>query len=50
MELYVQQTVPVLQAHLKMAESESTSPRQGTEDPANNKSTTGGMGSSTRND
>jgi putative membrane protein len=51
MELYVQQTVPVLQAHLKMAENLKKHIGQGsTENPANNKSTTGGMGSSARND
>ena len=52
MELYVQQTVPVLQAHLKMAENlkKYVAKAGSTEDPANNKSTTGGMGSSARND
>jgi putative membrane protein len=51
MELYVQQTVPVLQAHLKMAENLKRHIGAGsTENPANNKSTTGGMGSSARND
>jgi putative membrane protein len=51
MELYVQQTIPVLQAHLKMAENlKSHISEASTEDPANNKSTTSGMGSSARND
>jgi len=51
MELYVQQTVPVLQAHLKMAENlKKHISESSTENPANNKSTTGGMGSSARND
>src|SRR5258707_172307 len=51
MELYVQQTVPVLRAHLKMAENLKRHIGKGsTENPANNKSTTGGMGSSARND
>ena len=51
MELYVQQTVPVLRAHLKMAENLKKHISEGsTENPANNKSTTGGMGSSARND
>ena len=51
MELYVQQTVPVLQAHLKMAENLKKEISKGsTENPANNKSTTGGMGSSARSD
>jgi putative membrane protein len=45
MELYIQQTVPVLQAHLKMAENlrRHVSPMSA-EDPSNNKSTTKGMG------
>jgi putative membrane protein len=47
MELYVQQTIPVLQAHLKMAENlKAHVSVAGTENPANNKSTTGGMGAS----
>jgi len=51
MDLYVQQTLPVLQAHLKMAENLKKHISEGsTENPANNKSTTGGMGSSARND
>lgn len=51
MELYVQQTVPVLKAHLMMAENLKKHIGEGsTENPANNKSTTGGMGSSARND
>jgi putative membrane protein len=51
MELYVQQTVPVLEAHLKMAENLKRHLSEGsTENPADNKSTTGGMGSSARND
>jgi predicted outer membrane protein len=51
MELYVQQTIPVLQGHLKMAENlEKQASRGSTENPANNKSTTGGMGSSARAD
>jgi len=51
MELYVQQTIPVLQAHLKMAENlKKHISEASTENSANNKSTTGGMGSSARND
>jgi putative membrane protein len=47
MELYVQQTIPVLQAHLKMAENlKAHLSAARTENPANNKSTTGGMGAS----
>jgi putative membrane protein len=47
MELYIQQTLPVLQAHLKMAENlrRHVSPMSA-EDPSNNKSTTKGMGES----
>ncbi len=47
MELYIQQTLPVLQAHLKMAENlrHHVSPMSA-EDPSNNKSTTSGMGES----
>jgi putative membrane protein len=49
MELYVQQTIPVLQAHLKMAENLKRQMSEASkENPANNKSTTGGMGSSAR--
>jgi predicted outer membrane protein len=48
MELYVQQTIPVLQAHLKMAENlKNHISSASTENPENNKSTTRGMGSST---
>ena len=51
MELYVQQTVPVLKAHLMMAENlKKHISEASTENPANNKSTTGGMGSSARSD
>ena len=51
MELYVQQTIPVLEGHLKMAENlQRQASRGSNENPANNKSTTDGMGSSTRND
>ena len=51
MDLYVEQTVPVLQAHLKMAQNlKKHISEASTENPANNKSTTGGMGSSARND
>jgi len=47
MELYVQQTIPVLQAHLKMAENlKAHLSAAGTENPATNKSNTGGMGAS----
>lgn len=47
MELYVQQTIPILQAHLKMAENlKAHLSAAGTENPANNKTTTGGMGAS----
>jgi hypothetical protein len=47
MELYVQQTIPVLQAHLKMAENLKNHVSEASpENPANNKSTTGGMGTS----
>ena len=47
MELYIQQTLPVLQAHLKMAENlrRHVSPMSA-QDPSNNKSTTKGMGES----
>lgn len=45
MELYVQQTIPVLQAHLKMAENlKSHISAASPENPANNKSTSRGMG------
>ena len=49
MELYIQQTLPVLQAHLKMAENlrHHVSPMSA-EDPSNNKSTTKGMGESSQ--
>jgi putative membrane protein len=51
MDLYVEQSIPVLQAHLKMAENLKRHVGAGsTENPANNKSTTGGMGASARND
>jgi len=48
MEVYIQQTLPVLQAHLKMAQNlrRHVSPMSA-EDPSNNKSTTEGMGKST---
>jgi putative membrane protein len=47
MELYVQQTIPILQAHLKMAENlQAHLSAAGAENPANNKSNTGGMGAS----
>jgi putative membrane protein len=50
MELYVQQTIPVLQAHLKMAENlKNHLSAASTENPANNKSTTGGMGTTPQN-
>ena len=47
MELYIEQTLPVLQAHLKMAQNlrHRISPMSA-EDPSNNKSTTKGMGKS----
>jgi putative membrane protein len=47
MELYIEQTLPVLQAHLKMAQNlrRHESPMSA-EDPFNNKSTTKGMGKS----
>lgn len=47
MELYIEQTLPVLQAHLKMAQNlrRHVSPMSA-EDPSNNKSTTKGMGKS----
>ena len=47
MELYIEQTLPVLQAHLKMAQNlrHHVSPMSA-EDPSNNKSTTKGMGKS----
>jgi putative membrane protein len=47
MELYIDQTLPVLQAHLKMAQNlrRHVSPMSA-EDPSNNKSTTKGMGKS----
>ncbi len=47
MELYIQQTLPVLQAHLKMAQSlrRHVSPMSA-EDPSNNKSNTEGKGQS----
>jgi len=47
MELYIEQTLPVLQAHLKMAQNlrHRVSPMSA-EDPSNNKSTTKGMGKS----
>src|SRR5580692_9716333 len=51
MDLYVEQSIPVLQAHLKMAENlKKHISEASTENPANNKSTTGGMGSSARNE
>ena len=51
MDLYVEQSIPVLQAHLKMAENlKRHISDASTENPANNKSTTGGMGSSAQND
>jgi predicted outer membrane protein len=50
MELYIQQTLPVLQAHLKMAENlKAHVSMASTENPANNKSTTGGKGDSVQN-
>ena len=47
MKLYIEQTLPVLQAHLKMAQNlrRHVSPMSA-EDPSNNKSTTKGMGKS----
>jgi putative membrane protein len=47
MELYIEQTLPVLQAHLKMAQNlrHRVSPMSA-EDPSNNKSRTKGMGKS----
>jgi putative membrane protein len=47
MELYIEQTLPVLQAHLKMAQNlrRHVSPMSA-EDPSNNKSTTKSMGKS----
>jgi hypothetical protein len=47
MKLYIEQTLPVLQAHLKMAQNlrRHVSPMS-SEDPSNNKSTTKGMGKS----
>jgi putative membrane protein len=50
MELYIQQTIPVLQSHLKMAENlKKHISEASTENPANNKSTTAGMGTSAPN-
>ena len=47
MELYVEQTIPVLEAHLKMAQNLKTHlSEMPAENPANNKSNTGGMGDS----
>jgi putative membrane protein len=47
MELYIQQTIPVLQAHLKMAENlKSHVTANSSENPANNKTTDSGMGQS----
>lgn len=47
MELYVEQTIPVLEAHLKMAQNLKTHLSETpAENPANNKSNTGGMGDS----
>ena len=44
-ELYIQQTIPMLEAHLKMAENlKSHLSTASTENPANNKSETRGMG------
>ena len=48
MELYVDQTIPVLQAHLKMAENLKRTLGESTENPANNKTTDSGMGESAR--
>jgi len=48
MELYVDQTIPVLEAHLKMAENLERMSRSSEENPANNRSTTKGMGESAR--
>jgi putative membrane protein len=48
MELYVDQTIPVLEAHLKMAENLRRMEGSSTENPANNKSTNSGMGDSAR--
>jgi putative membrane protein len=45
--LYIQQTIPVLQAHLKLAENlKAHLSTAGAENPENNKSNTGGMGAS----
>jgi len=47
MELYVEQTIPVLEAHLKMAKNLKSHLSTGSaEDPSTNKSNTGGMGES----
>ncbi len=47
MELYVEQTIPVLEAHLKMAQSlKSHLSTASAENPSTNKSNTGGMGES----
>ena len=48
MQLYVDQTIPVLEAHLKMAENLKRMEGSSTENPANNKSTDSGMGESAR--
>lgn len=47
MELYVEQTIPVLEAHLKMAQNlKNHLSTASAEDPSSNKSNTGGMGES----
>ena len=48
MELYVDQTIPVLEAHLKMAENLRRMEGSSTENPENNKKTNSGMGESAR--
>lgn len=48
MEIYVDQTIPVLEAHLKMAENLRRMEGSSSENPANNKSTDSGMGESAR--
>lgn len=47
MELYIDQTIPVLEAHLKMAQNlKNRLATSGAENPENNKSNTGGAGES----
>lgn len=47
MELYIEETIPVLEAHLKMAQNlKNRLTLNGSENPENNKSNTGGAGES----